>query len=75
MLEAQDTQVKRREFRRELGMRNLVISQILNVVGLYWVGTAARLGPSHVAFWLLGITLFYLPSAAVVIYLTRVNPF
>jgi len=47
--------------------------QILNVVGLYWVGAAAKLGPSHVAFWLLGITLFYLPSAAVVIYLNRAH--
>ncbi len=61
------------EFRKELGLRNLVMSQILNIVGLFWVGTAARLGPSHVIFWLLGIVLFYLPSAAVVIYLTRVH--
>lgn len=36
-------------------------------------GTAAKLGPSHVAFWLLGIVLFYLPSAAVVIYLNRAH--
>jgi len=70
----QDTQVRQREFRKELGLRNLVTSQILNIVGLYWVGVAARLGPSHVAFWLLGIVLFYLPSAAVVIYLNRVHP-
>ena len=38
------------------------------------MGVAARLGPSHVAFWLLGIVLFYLPSAAVVMYLNRVHP-
>ncbi len=71
---AQDTQTRQHEFRQELGLRNLVTSQILNIVGLYWVGTAARLGPSHVAFWIMGIVLFYLPSAAVVIYLTRVQP-
>ncbi len=64
---------QKQEFRKELGLRNLVMSQILNIVGLFWVGTAARLGPSHVIFWLLGIVLFYLPSAAVVIYLTRVH--
>ena len=68
-----DTQVRQREFRKELGLRNLVTCQILNIVGLYWVGTAAKLGPSHVAFWLLAITLFYLPSAAVVIYLNRIH--
>jgi amino acid transporter len=68
-----DTQVRQREFRKELGLRNLVTCQILNIVGLSWVGTAAKLGPSHVAFWLLAIALFYLPSAAVVIYLNRVH--
>ncbi len=67
------TPPSQREVRKELGLRNLVFSQILNIVGLYWVGTAAKLGPSHVAFWLLGIVLFYLPSAAVVIYLNRVH--
>ena len=58
----QDTQTRQQEFRKELGLRNLVMCQILNIVGLFWVETGARLGPSHVAFWLLGIVLFYLPS-------------
>ena len=49
------------------------MGQILNIVGLTWVGVAAKLGPQHVAFWLLGIVLFYLPSAAVVIYLNRTH--
>jgi amino acid transporter len=70
----QDTQVRQHEFRKELGLRNLVTSQILNIVGLYWVGVAAHLGPSHVAFWLMSIVLFYLPSAAVVIYLNNAHP-
>src|SRR5208283_5152530 len=73
MVIEQDTQVRQQEFRKELGLRNLVMCQILNIVGLYWVGTAAKLGPSHVAFWLLAIVLFYLPSAAVVIYLNRAH--
>jgi amino acid transporter len=61
-------------FRKELGLRDLVLTQVLFIVGLGWVGTAARLGPSHVVFWLLAIALFYLPSAAVVIHLTRLIP-
>ena len=73
MILEQDTRTRQREFRKELGLRNLVMCQILNIVGLYWVGVAAKLGPSHVAFWLLGIALFYLPSAAVVIYLNRAH--
>src|SRR5947209_20459131 len=62
------------EFRKELGLRDLVLTQILFVVGLSWVGAAAKLGPSHVVFWLFAIALFYLPSAAVVIYLNRLMP-
>lgn len=73
MIQGVDTQVRQKEFRKELGLRNLVFCQILNVVGLNWVGIAGKLGPEHVAFWLLGIVLFYLPSAVVVIYLNRVH--
>lgn len=60
--------------RKELGLRDLVLTQIVFVVGGSWVGTAAKLGPSHFAFWLLAILLFYVPQAAVVIYLNRRMP-
>ena len=62
------------ELKKELGLRDLVLTQILFIVGLAWVGVAGKLGPSHVVFWLLAIALFYLPSAAVVIYLNRLMP-
>ncbi|MBZ5580076.1 MAG: APC family permease [Acidobacteriia bacterium] len=62
------------EFRKILGLRDLVFAQVVNIVGLAWVGTAAKLGPSHVVFWLLAVTLFYVPSAAAVIYLNRLYP-
>jgi homoserine O-acetyltransferase len=45
----------------------------LNIVGLYWIGVAAKLSPANISFWLMGIFLFYLPSAAVVIYLNRAH--
>src|SRR5512141_2785747 len=62
------------ELRKELGVTDLALTQILFIVGLAWVGVAGKLGPSHVVFWLLAITFFYLPSAAVVIYLNRLMP-
>ena len=43
-------------------------------MGLTWIGVAGKLGPSHVVFWLLAIVLFYLPSAAVVMYLNQLMP-
>jgi amino acid transporter len=60
--------------KKELGVRDLVLTQILFIVGLSWIGVAGKLGPSHVVFWLLAIALFYLPSAAVVMYLNRLMP-
>jgi amino acid transporter len=60
--------------KKELGVPDLVLTQILFIVGLTWIGVAGKLGPSHVVFWLLAIALFYLPSAAVVIYLNRLMP-
>src|SRR6478735_9860429 len=61
-------------FKKELGLRDLVLTQIVFVVGSSWVGTAAKLGKSHLFFWLLAILLFYIPQAAVVIYLSRLMP-
>jgi len=62
------------ELKKELGLRDLVLQQIVYVVGLTWVGTAAKLGHSQVVFWLAAIALFYLPQAAVVIDLSRRMP-
>src|SRR5262249_24302573 len=61
-------------FKKELSLSDLVLTQILFIVGLPWVGVAAKQGPSHVVLWLTAIVLFYLPSAAVVIYLNRTMP-
>lgn len=60
--------------RKDLGLGDLTLTQILFVVGLPWVGVAAKQGTAHVALWLAAIVFFYLPSAAVVIYLNRAMP-
>ncbi len=60
--------------KKELGVGDLVLTQILFIVGLSWIGVAGKLGPPHVMFWLFAIVLFYLPSAAVVMYLSRLMP-
>ena len=60
--------------KKPLGLRDLVLTQIVFIVGSSWVGTAAKLGTSHLFFWLLAILLFYIPQAAVVIYLSRLMP-
>ncbi|MEP6819196.1 MAG: APC family permease, partial [bacterium] len=60
--------------KKELGLFDLVLTQIVFVVGTIWVGWAAKLGDHQMVFWLLAIVTFYLPLAAVVIYLNRLMP-
>src|SRR5918911_5332391 len=61
-------------FRKELGLFDLVLMQIVFVVGTVWVGAAAKLGDQQLVFWVLALATFYLPQAAVVIYLNKRMP-
>jgi len=65
---------KSASLKKELGLRDLVLQQIVYVVGTIWVGTAAKLGHSQLIFWLAAMTFFYLPQAAVVIALSKRMP-
>jgi len=55
--------------RRELRLGDLVLAQIVLVVGSTWVGVAGRLGDEQVVYWVLAAALFFGPLAAVVIFL------
>ncbi|HET6647467.1 MAG TPA: APC family permease [Pyrinomonadaceae bacterium] len=68
--------VKRRSaaFKKELRLFDLVLTQIVFVVGTIWVGWAAKLGEHQMVYWLLAILTFYLPLAGVVIFLNRLMP-
>ncbi len=69
-----DVEARSAAFGKELGLFDLVLTQVAFVVGTIWVGTAAKLGHSQIIFWLLAILTFYLPLAAVVIFLNRLMP-
>jgi len=60
--------------KKELHLRDLVQMQILLVVGVSWLGIAARQGGVHLVFWIAGILTLFLPSAAVVTYCVRIWP-
>jgi amino acid transporter len=60
--------------KKELSLTNLALTQVLYIAGLSWLGTAAKLGAAHVFFWGPAALLFYVPSAIVVIHLTREMP-
>jgi amino acid transporter len=59
---------------RQLGLRDLVLSQVLTVVGSSWVGIAAGLGHAQTFVWLLAFATFYLPMGAAVYFLNRELP-
>src|SRR6476660_2620396 len=62
-------------FKKELKLTDLVLTQILFIVGLGWVGVAAKQGPSHIVLWIAAIMLFYIPTAFVVMHLNKAMPF
>ncbi|HTL43494.1 MAG TPA: APC family permease [Vicinamibacterales bacterium] len=72
--EEAEVQARSEHLRKDLGVADLTLTQILFIVGLPWVGVAAKEGPAHVVFWVAAITCFYLPSAAVVVHLNRTMP-
>jgi amino acid transporter len=70
----QDVEARSAVFKKELGLFDLVLTQVVFVVGTFWVGWAARLGHQQNVFWILAIITFYLPLAAAVIFLNRLMP-
>ncbi len=74
MDDPQSTSTQQHRLRRQLNLRDLVISQVLCVVGSGWVGVAAGVGKAETLMWIGAMLLFYLPMAASVIGLNRAMP-
>lgn len=60
--------------KRQIGLPDLVLAQVLCVVGSSWVGVAAVLGRAQALTWIAAMLLFYFPMAAVVVFLNRIMP-
>ncbi len=69
-----EVEARSASLKKELGLFDLVLTQVVFVVGTIWVGWAAKLGYQQNLFWILAIVTFYLPLAAVVIFLNRLLP-
>lgn len=69
-----EVQAHSAELRKELGLFELVLAQILLVIVLDFFGTAAKAGSAHVVFWLVAFVLFFIPLALVVAHLNRLMP-
>lgn len=62
------------DFRKDLRLIDLVLAQILFMIGPQWIGIAAKIGQAHILFWLFAIASFFIPLIIVVRYLNRLIP-
>jgi amino acid transporter len=69
-----DVEARSASLKKELGLFDLVLTQVVFVVGTIWVGWAAKLGYEQNVFWILAIITFYIPLALVVIFLNKLLP-
>ena len=60
---------RRVELPRVLTLRDLVLFNIVTVLGLRWTATAGAAGPSSLTLWLLAALLFFIPQGLAVSYL------
>jgi amino acid transporter len=69
-----EVQSHSKALRKELGLFDLVLAQLLIIIVADYMGTAVKAGASHVVFWILAILTFFIPQALVVIHLSRLLP-
>jgi len=69
-----EVQAHSASLRRELGIADLALAQILIIIVPEFYGTAVKAGNAHVVLWLLAIVLFFIPHAFVVAHLNRLMP-
>jgi glutamate:GABA antiporter len=62
------------QFRKVLGLRDIVAMNVVAVVGLRWISRSARIGAPAVTLWLLAWCLFFLPMAGAVYELSSRYP-
>ena len=61
-------------FFKTLGLRDVVLMNIVAVVGMRWIARGARTGPPSVTLWILAWLAFFVPLALAVAALARKYP-
>ena len=62
------------QLERGLGLRDLVLFNLVAILGISWVATAAKAGPGSITLWLLAALLFFVPQGLAVIQLAADLP-
>ncbi|HMC77989.1 MAG TPA: amino acid permease, partial [Vicinamibacterales bacterium] len=61
-------------FIRALGLRDVVLMNVVAVVGMRWIARGARTGPASVTLWALAWIAFFVPLAVACSLLARRYP-
>ena len=61
-------------FIKALGLRDLVLMNVVAIVSLRWIARGARIGPASVTLWILACLSFFVPLAYVLSKLARRYP-
>lgn len=61
-------------FHRALSVRDVVLFNVVAIVGLRWLSTSAQMGPSSLVLWLLALLVFFIPSGLAVMELSTRLP-
>jgi len=59
---------------RAMGTRDLVLFNLVAVIGLRWLATSAKSGPSSLVLWVLAAVLFFIPQGLAVSELSTLYP-
>ncbi len=73
-MDAMSQQKSAPEIHRVLGTRDLILLNVVAIVGLRWIARAAQIGPSSLILWLLGFICFFVPLACSVLELSSRLP-
>ncbi|MGH7679647.1 MAG: APC family permease [Gemmatimonadaceae bacterium] len=60
--------------KRVLTLRDLVLFNLVAVIGLRWLATSAKAGPAALVLWLLAAVFFFVPQGLAVVELSRRFP-
>jgi len=69
-----ETENSSSQLERGLGLRDLVLFNLVAILGISWVATAAKAGPGSITLWILAALLFFIPQGLAVIQLAADMP-
>ncbi|HEV2988628.1 MAG TPA: APC family permease [Candidatus Angelobacter sp.] len=69
-----ETESPKSQLRRTMGFWDVLLFNIATVLGPRWIAAAAHSGTSSISLWILAATLFFLPTALIIVELSTRFP-